>query len=102
MWLLPQNPFRVMKNEIPILDCSLPKRVRIGITYGSRLGLVADLEEREAAIFGNYNYSEWLELPWNERAEAVAHYRLHSLIEAHTEDAVEKARARASKGRKRG
>ena len=51
--------------------------------------MVPEYEEREASVFSHYNWMQWQELPWNERAEAVAHYRMHSLIESHMQQAIE-------------
>lgn len=41
-------------------------------------------------IYCNYNWSEWMQLDWSERARAVAQYRSHNLIEAHVADAIDK------------
>ena len=54
-------------------------------------GLVPPFEEREAAVFAHYNWSAWQRLTPQERAECVAHYRLHRLVEAHQQDAVNAA-----------
>lgn len=49
-----------------------------------------ELEEREAAIFSGYTWKEWRDLPREERIAGIAHYRVHHLIELHTEDAISK------------
>lgn len=66
-------------------------------------GVVAEFEEREAAIFSGYTWKEWQEFDlldpvgrWS-RASGVAHYRLHSLIEQHVEDAISEDIDRRSK-----
>jgi len=50
--------------------------------------LVPVYEEQEALRYANYNPTEWQELPWQEKAFCVAHYRLKKLIELHGNDAV--------------
>lgn len=60
-------------------------------------GLVSEYEERSAALFGLYTWSQWARLPRAERVQAVAHYRLTRLIEAHlSEQATTTARRRAA------
>lgn len=54
-------------------------------------GLVSELDEREAAHFGNYTWVQWRRLPREERIRGIAHHRMHGLIEAHTNDAVNRA-----------
>ena len=57
--------------------------------YGGSLpGLVPEFEEREAAVFCHFNWSEWRLLHWWERARNVAHFRLHNLVNLHKNDAV--------------
>ncbi len=51
-------------------------------------GLVPEMEEREASVFAQYTWQDWLTLTWRERADAIAHYRLHHLIDLHRNDAV--------------
>lgn len=53
-------------------------------------GLVPEFEEREAAVFVHIAWEEWQVISGLERAKAVAHYRMHSMIEAHVNDAVSK------------
>ncbi len=63
--------------------------VRTGIDYGVEIpGLIPPYMEREAARFALYNWSDWCDLDPMERAACVAHYRLHGMIEMHTEDAI--------------
>lgn len=52
---------------------------------------MAEIEERDAAVFGLFNRTEWACLGWEEKAATVAHYRIHRLIELHQNDAVSKA-----------
>lgn len=72
---------------MPIEDCPLANLIQAGIRFRSEGGLVPEIEEREAAIFCGYRWSEWLNLPWTERSNSVAHYRLHYMIDAHGESA---------------
>lgn len=60
-------------------------------------GLVCDYEAREVAIFSGYKWVEWRKLEWFERASAVAHYRMHFLVEAHVQDAIRKKPTRRSR-----
>lgn len=68
-----------------------------------------DYEERQAARFGNYNWSEWCTLTKPERALGVAYYRMQHLIELHVEEAHRRkqrldsavANVRRSRGRRR-
>jgi len=64
---------------------------------------VPEIEEREAARFAGYTWREWVELSHEGRVNGVAHYRVKSLLEAHTQDAVrsdQEARERANRGRR--
>lgn len=70
----------------------------------SEWGLVPELEERESAVFVGYRWTEWTELDYRERARSVAHYRIHLMIDAHTQEAVHqdaerKSRKARAKGR---
>lgn len=62
-----------------------------------------EIEEREAAIFCGYNWKEWQEFSLlepagrYERAAGVAHFRMHALIERHTEEAISREMDRRSK-----
>lgn len=56
-------------------------------------GLLAEYEEREAALFGHYNWDQWSALPREQRLHGVAHFRLHNLIDAHLH-AIGDARSR--------
>ncbi len=77
----------------PITSVSLGDAVETGLTLGTPIpGFVAELECREAAIFGGYRWIDWIELSRQEQADSVAHYRLHLLIKMHQDDAVTKER----------
>ncbi len=51
-------------------------------------GLVPEYEEREAARFGLYNWTQWQFLDTKEKASIVAQKRMANLIRLHQEDAV--------------
>lgn len=60
--------------------------------------LVPLYEEMESMRFANYNEREWRELESEEKAFAVAHYRIHGAVEMHKSDAVaEKMRQESEK-----
>jgi hypothetical protein len=77
----------VTRDGISLSEYLLPKRVKIDISFPSRIGCVPELEEREAAVYCCYNWNQWVELDYDERVASLAHYRLHLLIEAHINDA---------------
>lgn len=52
------------------------------------VGLVAEMEERDAAVFAQYDWDRWTQLTWYARAKAIAHFRLHHLIDLHRNDAA--------------
>lgn len=79
-----------MRDNQEILQYHLPKRINIDISFESQLDLVPELEEREAAVYVNASWAEWCAMGWQERAAAIAHYRLHILIDAHIQDAIDR------------
>lgn len=52
-------------------------------------GVVPFFEEYDAMVAANFNSTEWKGLQPNERAEAVARYRLKKHISLHEAEAVE-------------
>ncbi len=83
------------RNGEPIETLSIRDTVATGIAYEPLLpGLVPLYEEREAAVFGHCAWRDWAALPVEERAAAVAHYRLHRLVELHSTDAMNRAMER--------
>lgn len=94
----------MLRNGNPIQDHPLRKRVNTGIGMESNGITVPDFECREACVYCNYNYRQWLELSPYERAECVAQYRLHNLIDAHVSDASnrESERRNGSRTNRRG
>jgi len=81
--------FAVQRNGQPIQYHGVRHGVNPNITFGRLLpNLVPQYEELEACVYVNYNYSQWRELTWQEKACAVAHYRMHRLVELHGSDAV--------------
>ena len=63
---------------------------------------MSEYECREVARFVLVSWPEWLELDENERAMCVAHYRVHSAIEANVGDAHSKYLERQSRQQSRG
>ncbi len=51
-------------------------------------GFVPEYEEREAARFGLYNWTQWQFLDTNEKASIIAQRRMSNLISLHQDDAV--------------
>lgn len=67
-------------------------------------GTVPEFECREAAVFVQVSWREWVEqMDGRERAFAVAHYRTSIAVKAHVEDAAINAsrRQRGRQARKR-
>jgi hypothetical protein len=77
-----------MRHGIPIREVPINIKVDPDIDIDSPSGEVPLFEQREAAVFSHYNWTEWQQLTATEKAECIAHYKLHSLVEAHTNDAL--------------
>lgn len=65
--------------------------------------LVPEYDEREAARFNGYTWKEWLEFDildaygrYN-RAAGIAYHRVHQMIEAHKDDALNQEMERKTK-----
>lgn len=102
MWPLWRNPFAVFRSGTDIRRCSVKNAVRTEIEIVSEIeGWVSELELREAAVYCHYTPERFFELPWRERAASVAQYRLHRLIELHSEDAVNRKVEQEMKKRRR-
>jgi len=79
----------VLREGESILSYPLSEQIDTGITYESLIpDTVSPFEEREACIKNNYNWTDWQNLTWQEKSEAVAHYRLSGLLELHRNDAL--------------
>ena len=50
--------------------------------------MVSEFECREAAAFVHVSWRQWQALISDERAKAIAHYRMHIVIETHVSDAI--------------
>lgn len=77
---------------MPLRQVSLRHQIDAKISVESddiQYGLVPEFEEREAAIFAVCPWHIWIDLPWEDRSAAVAHYRLHLLVEAHVNEAAQ-------------
>lgn len=73
---------------IPLSQYPLRRRLDTQIQVESDLpGVVPEYECREAAVYTQRSWEQWLALEWQERAASVAHYRVHLAIEAHISDA---------------
>lgn len=88
-------PFGLTRHGEPILAYPLKRSVSTGIDYDDvrmLLGMVPEFEERDACIASGYRWQDWLALDSRDRAASVAHYRMRQVLEAHQQDAVQKAR----------
>lgn len=85
------------RHGIPIEEYPIRRTLDSGIEMYSEFGLVPEFEEREACVFSNYTWKEWLSNEWQERAQAVAHYRLHHIIDSHVQQAAEQYAKRQSR-----
>lgn len=87
------------RNGEPIETVTVREVIQTGIEFDALLpGLVPLYEEREAATYGHYTWREWrTELEPEERAAAVAQYRLHHLVTLHQNDAMNAAMERRSR-----
>lgn len=94
-------PFGVEREGMPIQKYPLSNQVQTGITFRQLIpGVIAPVEEREASLANGYTWKEWLQLSRGERAEGIAHYRIHRIIEMHGEDAVSKESERRARIKK--
>ncbi len=89
------------RNGIPIWEHPIRQSVETGITFGTiSPEIVPEFEAREAAVFCHYRPgTEFEALSLEERARCVAQYRLHHMIENHTQDAISAEAERLSKRR---
>lgn len=62
--------------------------------------MVSDLEQMEAALFCGYKWKEYLELERPFKILLVAFFRIHHIIENHSEDAVMQESERRAKAKK--
>ena len=74
----------------PLTEFHLAKRVSSGISIEAEVpGQVPEYECREAAVFVGVTWRDWQNvLLGEERAYAVAHYRMHLMLDAHMNDAA--------------
>lgn len=82
-----------MMDGAPIQKLPAPKPpVSVNIHYEREDNVVPEYEQREACIYANYNWHQWVNLiDWYERAMCVAQYRLHHMIESHVQDKSNRA-----------
>ena len=77
----------VLRDGEPITDYPV-KTLDTGIEYERQLlQLVPEIEEREAARFSGYKWSEWRELARQDRVDCLAYFRLSRAIEMNVHDA---------------
>ncbi len=87
---MPSLDFGVSRHGERIDRLSTSSGVQTGITFDVQMkGVVPFFEEYDAMVAANYNSTEWKGLRSEDRAEAVARYRLRKHIEVHVADAVD-------------
>jgi hypothetical protein len=94
----------VTRNGEPIEAIAPRRRVDTGIAYDDvrrELGWISEYEERDVAQAYNYRWDEWLATPVIEREAAVAHSRIHSLIQLHANEAVAEQQKRDTERERR-
>lgn len=91
-------PFGILRHGQPIRESIIQRKYDPHITIENALpGMVAEYEAREAAIYCNYNWTEFTDISSQERAKSIAQYREHHRIEANMNDAAEKSSKAGSK-----
>ena len=74
------------------------RTIDTGITYGSVFPeLIPEIEEREAARFNGYSWSQWQGLVRGEKVSGVAYCRIRRAIDMNRDDAQEKYMKRKAK-----
>lgn len=94
--------FEVSRHGLPIWEYPLKNQVHPGIEIEQIEGVVAELELRETAVFVLLSWPAFLALSAEEQALAVAHRRMHNLIEAHVNDEVSRETDRLIQASHRG
>ena len=79
------------------------RTIDTGITYSSVFPeLIPEIEEREAARFNGYPWSQWKELVRGEKVSGVAYFRIRRAIDMNRDDAQERyIERKARRGGKR-
>lgn len=102
-WPAWRSRFAVFRWGDDIRRCNVKNAVKTNIEIVPEVdGWISELELREASVFCHYTPEQFFELEWRERAASVAHYRLHRLIELHSEDAVNRKVEQEMRKRKKG
>jgi len=84
----------------PITEYPLKHSLNTGISYHPEMpGIVAEIEEREAARFSGYTWSEWKKLPRLDRVDNLAYFRLRRTMDHHQQEAAEQETERRAKRR---
>ena len=61
------------------------------------VGLISEVEERDSARFNSVPWEQWQRMPYLERVDGVAYYRLTLIIDMSKEDAVSREVDRRSR-----
>jgi hypothetical protein len=78
----------VKRSGLPIHKIKLRHTTETGIEVISIPGLISEFYEREACRFTLYRFeTDWQELDYQQKAEAVAQYLLSKQIDSHVQDA---------------
>ena len=86
------------RNGIPIWEHGVRRPVSTGIEFDPEIpDCVPQYEVREAAVYCRYNPMEFYDLPWQERAMAVAQYRIRRWVDLNADDAVQAASEAAAR-----
>lgn len=71
-----------MESQRPISKFPIRREIPINIAYQKiHPAIVAEYEVREAAVFCNYNWSQFSLLTMEEQALCIAQFRLHNRID---------------------
>lgn len=75
---------------MPIMEVRPKSAITTGVMYpGNAFGLMTEIEEREAAKFNGYNWTEWQKLDTAEKVMAMAFMVVEHQIEMLSNDALE-------------
>lgn len=99
----PSPGFGVQRGGKPILEAGLKGTISTGIRYTYQIrNVVPFFEEYDAMVKAGYNTTEWNNLEYMTKVEAVAYQRLKKLIGLHENDAVQTYHERMTRRKKVG
>lgn len=76
------------RNGEPIYLHRIKSSIHTGIKIQDFPGVIPEYYEREACIYAQHNWElTWDDLPRQQKAQHIAQYFLHQLIEQHAKDA---------------